>query len=81
MTAQEIQAIKLQYAHEDLQTLKDSKCQSMAITNTRHGVVNLSIQDGKYYACNSNGHYLIGPHMNDKSMINWIASIYTVEIQ
>ena len=73
MKAAELE-IRLSYAKEDITILNESGF--MAITDTTHGVLNLSLEDGIYTAST--------PTMeikttSEEDMINFIASSYQMD--
>jgi len=75
MKNSEIQNALREYATEDTNFAIQSG--SMAITETKKGVVTINYSNSNFQAYNNNGEELTGK-INRELMINWIMNIYTI---
>ena len=73
LTAVEIQNIRNEYANEDFAILMESGY--MAITNTKHGLICLEVENGEFKADNGAGQVLMTTS-NEQVIKDFIASSY-----
>jgi len=76
MTTQEIKTALTEYATEDTQIAIESG--SMAICDTKKGVITLNHENGIFQSYNQMGEKLTGK-MQRKQMIVWLVNNYRVE--
>ncbi len=76
MTTTEIKTALTGFAKEDTQIAIEND--SMSITDTKKGVINLNHNNGTFQAYNNMGEELTGK-VNREKMITWLVEQYQVE--